>query len=202
MTALSAEQYATLMRPLNPTRVAKRTQGGKQLSYLEAYDVRAHLIRLFGFLGFDAEMLEYQHVATREYQTPGRDGAPPKDMVEVIYSATMRLVIKSDMMPVASYVEGAVGSASGPANMLGEHHDNALKTAVSDALKRCAINLGTQFGLGLYDNGSTREVIKRTLVTPPGVEKPEPTTEQVQMLEKSLGATVVSSEPEPQETSA
>lgn len=33
---ITAEQYAVLMKPLNGTRVAKRSQGGKQLSYLEA----------------------------------------------------------------------------------------------------------------------------------------------------------------------
>jgi hypothetical protein len=40
----------------------------------------------------------------------------------------------------------------------------ALKTASSDAMKRCAINLGDQFGLGLYDNGSLEPIVKATLV--------------------------------------
>ena len=39
----------------------------------------------------------------------------------------------------------------------------AVKTAESDALKRAAINLGTQFGLSLYQNGSLRDVIIQTL---------------------------------------
>jgi hypothetical protein len=39
----------------------------------------------------------------------------------------------------------------------------AIKTAESDALKRAAINLGTQFGLSLYNNGATADVIGKTL---------------------------------------
>lgn len=186
---INAEQYNTLMRPLNASRVAKRSQGGKQLSYLEAYDVRAHLIRMFGFTGFDIETLEYRHVADRTYTNDKE-----KEMVEVIYSACVQLTVKDpEGAPIAVYSEGAVGSASGPINMLGDHHDNALKTAVSDAVKRCAINLGTQFGLSLYDGGSTREIIKRTLVVPEGVEVEvkQPTEEQMAMLQKSLGATEV-----------
>jgi hypothetical protein len=39
----------------------------------------------------------------------------------------------------------------------------AIKTAESDALKRAAINLGTQFGLSLYNNGSPKDVVGTTL---------------------------------------
>ena len=39
----------------------------------------------------------------------------------------------------------------------------AVKTAESDALKRAAINLGTQFGLSLYNNGSLKDVVGATL---------------------------------------
>ena len=47
--------------------------------------------------------------------------------------------------------------------MRGEAHDMAIKTAESDALKRAAINLGTQFGLSLYDEGSMKDVVGMTL---------------------------------------
>ena len=39
----------------------------------------------------------------------------------------------------------------------------AVKTAESDAFKRAAINLGDQFGLSLYNNGSLKPVVGRTL---------------------------------------
>jgi len=183
--SLSPKQYEQLRKPLNSTRIAQRQQSGKTLSYLESWEVRAHLIRMFGFTNFDADMVEYTYVGSRDYQSS--DGSKP--MVEVIYSARMRLAIRdAEGTELCHYTEAAVGSASGPASMLGEHHDNALKTAASDALKRCAINLGTQFGLSLYDNGSTRDVVKGTIVTPEGYEPP-PTDEQAAAaLKHSLGA--------------
>jgi hypothetical protein len=73
---------------------------------------------------------------------------------------------------------------------LGDLHDNALKTASSDALKRCAINLGSQFGLSLYDNGTLREVIRGTLVKPDGWVEPEKapvSDEQAAALAQSVG---------------
>lgn len=193
---LSPEQHNYLLNPLRRTRIAKRSQGGKELSYLEAWDVKAHLTRIFGFANWDSEMLEYHHVATREYVSNQQ-----KDMVEVIYSCRMQLTIRNQHgYELCTHTEAAVGSTSGPASTLGDHHDNALKTAASDALKRCAINLGTQFGLSLYDNGSTLDVVKNVLVAPPGVdttpvappEKPEtaPTDEEAEkVLRESLGAT-------------
>jgi hypothetical protein len=92
------------------------------------------------------------------------------------------------------YTESAIGSTSGPASMVGEHHDNAIKTAASDALKRCAINLGTQFGLSLYDDGSTRDVVKNTLVKPVGYEEPPTPEEAVKNLNHTLGAQQVAEE--------
>jgi hypothetical protein len=47
----------------------------------------------------------------------------------------------------------------------------AIKTAESDAIKRAAINLGTQFGLSLYNNGSLRDVVVQTLSGPKGETK-------------------------------
>lgn len=192
---LSPQQHAYLLNPLRKTRIAKRSQGGKQLSYLESWEVKAHLTRIFGFCNWDSQLLEYRHVTDRAYLNG------EKEMVEVIYSAHMELTVRDrEGLVLCRHSEGAVGSASGPASMLGDHHDNALKTAASDALKRCAINLGTQFGLSLYDNGSTMDVVRNVLVAPPGVditpvapqEKPEtaPTDEEAErVLRESLGAT-------------
>ena len=216
MNGLTKAQYDTLVRPLNSTRVAKRSQGGKQLSYLESWDVRAHLIRCFGYANWDEEVLGYEYVREREYMSKGdpEKGKEPIEMVEVIYSAQVRLTIRDvNGHRLCRYTEGAVGSASGPLTMMGEHHDNALKTAASDALKRCAMNLGNQFGLSLYDSGSTRDVVKGTIVRPESdtvvvpladgtvlssATESDLTEEQAARLAASLGATIVSdSTPEP-----
>lgn len=193
MTGITLEQFNILMSPLRGNRVQTRSQGGKTLSYLASYEVKAHLTRIFGFGNWDAETVEYRQVGERFY-TSSND----KEMVEVIYSARVTLRIRdTEGNHLCTFTEAAAGSASGPVTMLGEHHDNAIKTAESDAIKRCAINLGSQFGLSLYDNGSLREIIQKTLVTPEGWEPPKPDEEQVRMLQQSLGATEVTGVNEP-----
>lgn len=190
--ALSPRQVDALLRPLNGTRVATRRQGGKDLSYLEAWDVKRCLIRVFGFGGFDSEVISEEFIGEYPY-TGGGDNHPA--MLEIVYRARVRLTIKDEHgTPVATYTEGAVGSATVRADSgaKGDAHDNALKTAASDALKRCAINLGTQFGLSLYDNGSKADVVGNVLVNglPPKKQTEEEKVAE-QRLAESLGATQV-----------
>lgn len=150
-TNLTYEQYEQLMKPLNPSRVAKRSQAGRNLSYLEAWDVKAHLIRIFGFGGWSWDVIAAEQAFEAE-----KDGK-----WNVGYRVVGRLLIPS---LDCTYTEAAVGSATLPQR--GEAHDMAVKTAESDAIKRAAINLGTQFGLSLYNNGDMADVVKKTLVVP------------------------------------
>jgi hypothetical protein len=155
---LTNEQYEQLLKPLNASRVAQRNQAGISLSYLEAWDVKAHLIRIFGFGGWSADVLSAD-LAFEEKDEKGR--------WNVGYKVVMRLRIHADdFSEDTTYTEAAVGSSTQPQR--GEAHDMAIKTAESDALKRAAINLGTQFGLSLYDNGNRSDVVKKTLVPPLG----------------------------------
>lgn len=149
---LNKAQYEQLLKPLNDRRVAKRQQAGRNLSYLEAWDVKAHLIRIFGFGGWSWE------VRTAELAFEDKN---EKGQWNVGYKVVGELVIH-DLKCI--YTEAAVGSATLPQR--GEAHDMAIKTAESDALKRAAINLGTQFGLSLYNNGSLADVVVQTLVEP------------------------------------
>jgi recombination DNA repair RAD52 pathway protein len=199
---ITPQQYAALMSPIRPHRIAKRSQGGKDLSYLEAWDVRAHLLRTFGFGNFDAEVTEAQPVFERAVKIGSGDRE--KDGIECAWQVTLRLVLRDGRgREICRFSESSVGSATGSVNY-GDLHDNAIKQAASDALKRCAINLGSQFGLSLYDNGSTREVVKTTLVTPKGMEAATPqeatdaplSDEAAQALKDSLGATEVAPAPQ------
>lgn len=145
---INQQQYDQLLKPLNQSRIAKRSGGGgKQLSYLEAWDVKAHLNRIFGFLNWSSDVIESTVVFEEQNE---------KGQWSVGWKVTLRLTIQG-----ATYTEAAVGSSS--LSQRGEAHDMAIKTAESDALKRAAINLGTQFGLSLYDDGSTRDVVGTTL---------------------------------------
>lgn len=175
---IAPEQQRALMGRLNSNRVQTRKQGGSTLSYLEAWDVRATLIRIFGFGGFSAVTSEAQilRVEDRVPRVIWKDGKKAgeheiefhDDGVVKFGSANFRVTAMAKVTLTihgiapgggdAVYAEYAVSSQTGPD--IGEVTDFAIKTAESDALKRCAINLGTQFGLGLYDDGSFAEVIR------------------------------------------
>lgn len=152
-TGLTTEQHEVLLKDLSAARIAKRKGGnGKELSYLEAWDVKAHLIRIFGFGGWSwtvskAELAFEEQNDKHQWQVGYR-------VIGTLYVHTL----------ACEYAEAAVGSSTQPSR--GEAHDMAIKTAESDALKRAAINLGTQFGLSLYNNGERRDVIRHTLVGP------------------------------------
>ena len=147
---INSAQHEQLLKGINPSRIAKRQGGGgKSLSYLEAWEVKAHLIRIFGFGGWSWNVLKAE-LAFEEKNEKGQ--------WNVGYKVVGRLYIHS---LECDYSEAAVGSAS--LSQRGEAHDMAIKTAESDALKRAAINLGDQFGLSLYNNGATAPVVINTL---------------------------------------
>lgn len=177
---LSDDQLKQLMADLNAARVASRKQGGTSLSYLQTWDVKATLIRIFGFGGFSADAIECETIRI-ENNVPKTKGYG-KDKVELPieyapdgqivfgtanFRVTMRVRVRLYIHQLgATYTEWAASSQTGPD--LGEVSDFAIKTAESDALKRAAIYLGTQFGLSLYNDGATVEVIKAVLA--PGQE--------------------------------
>lgn len=153
--ALTALQLERLHADLHPARVATRDQGGRQLTYLEAYDVRATLIRIFGYGGFSAEVIDTRITHESQYTPANQD----RMLWRIGVMCTFRLTIHQTG---AVYTESAAASQSGPD--YGEVLDFAIKTAESDALKRCATNLGTTFGLSLY-NGTLTDVV-RTVFAP------------------------------------
>ena len=154
MNGLTQEQRDVLIRPLNASRVTKRKQGGVELSYLEQHDVRSHLIRVFGFCGFDLETLEVECAFDEQRDDKKWD---------VGYRVTMKLTVRDlNGKALAVYSETAIGTST--QGRRGEAHDMAVKTASSDAMKRCCISLGDQFGLSLYNNGSTAPIVRMTIV--------------------------------------
>lgn len=207
---LTAEQHDTLMGNLRKSRVSFLERSGKRFSHLEAWDIKAHLIRLFGFGNFDIETIDVKHSFTREYMTSGDN---PRPMWEVGYQATVQLTIRDPQgNHLCRFSESSVDSQSGGTG-LGDLHDNAIKSATSGALKRCATALGTQFGLSLYDDGTTNDIVRMVLVRPKGATKGIPTApgeapqsdlspEGRAALEHSLGAEVVSDEPAQPQTGA
>lgn len=165
VSILTENQLMALLAPLNPARVANL----KGNAYLKAWDVKAALIKVFGFGGFSADVIESSIVSVREHaagmtwHVKKRNGQEEPATPQVIAKATVRLTVYGigPRGEDVTYTESAIGANSG--SDIGDTMDNALKTASSAALKRCAIYLGTQFGLSLYNNGDTRDYVGRVL---------------------------------------
>ena len=212
MSELTYEQLNVLTAPLNGNRVKTRGQGRQTLSYLEAWDVKATLIRVFGFANFSADVIDTKVLdIKRTPRTEEKNGKTVEfERIEVAAMVTVRLHIH---LTGATYTETAAASQVG--RDLGEVTDFAIKTAESDALKRCAIYLGTQFGLSLYDNGSLADAVRvvfdpsqrkamtegraaqaaQTALTPP--QPPQGVTDQArQMLAAQMGGQVIDSGPD------
>jgi recombination DNA repair RAD52 pathway protein len=147
---LSQKQREVLLKGINPKRVAKREQSGRSMSYLESWDVKAHLIRVFGFGGWSWDVKTAELVFEEKNE---------KGQWNVGYKVIGTLTINDAHW--ATYTEAAVGTSTQPSR--GEAHDMAVKSGESDALKRAAINLGDQFGLSLYNKGATAPVVIQTL---------------------------------------
>lgn len=145
---LNHEQYDFLLKPINPARVGK---DGKGFAHLEAWDVRRVLIGVFGFTGWSADTISMELI----FEEAHGDG--PKPRYTVAYRACCRLTVGD-----CTYTEWAVGdSQNNPSRA--DAHDMAIKTAESQAFKRCAVNLGDAFGLSLYDGGSRQQSVRGTL---------------------------------------
>ena len=157
---LTKQQVDTLLRPIRPQRVLK-AQGQ---SHVAAFDVIAHLTRIFGFEGWDKEILSLDLVHERIVEQ--EDG---KVRCWATYRCTMRLTIRDPEGRIIKFIEDAATGSAQNMPSVGDAHDFAVKNAVSYALKRCAKDLGDQFGLSLYNKGQTDALLGKTLVHPDGI---------------------------------
>lgn len=154
---LTPQQHAQLLRDLNPKRIGK---DGKGFAHLQAWDCRAHMNRIFGFGRWDEETPEMILLFDTESEGNG------KTRYTVAYKALVVVRVRAeDGTHLATYSEWAIGdSTNNPSHA--DAHDMAVKTAQSQAFKRCLVNLGTQWGLSLYQQGGSKDVVGRTLVGP------------------------------------
>lgn len=173
---LSPYQLRMLHGGINPNRV-RNLRG---LAHLEAWDVRRQLIRIFGFGGFSIETLSLDLVHNhgqegfRRKNKQGEFYGDPFTAWTVVYRAQVRLtVFDTSGREICHWEDGAAGDAVNQPSV-GDAHDMAMKTAFSQALKRCAVNLGDQFGLSLYNDGSRDAVVMFSAAHPPQEWKQQP----------------------------
>jgi hypothetical protein len=161
---LSEVQIRYLLRGIDANRIGK---DGKGFSHVEAWDIRRHLIRLFGFGGFDTDLIEMALVG--EQTVPNGTN---RFKYTVVYRAAVKLTVKVDGIELGHWHGVATGDATNQPS-LADAHDLALKTADSQALKRAAINMGDQFGLSLYNGGAIAPVVNASLPYMKPLETPK-----------------------------
>jgi recombination DNA repair RAD52 pathway protein len=155
---LNPLQRDYLLKPLDAHRI-RDVQG---MSHLEAHDVRRWLTRVFGFGGWSLDTLGLDLIAEHRkdnHRKKGRNGEPygPEYTAwTVVYRAQVRLTVKDPVGNVLTHFDDAATGDAINMPSIGDAHDFAVKTAMSQAMKRCAVNLGDQFGLSLYDGGGVR----------------------------------------------
>lgn len=168
MVSLSPAQIEQLLKPIHPGRVME-AQGH---SHLPAFDVIAHLTRIFGFEGWDKEVTSLWLISESSRPNPNDSS---KTQYTVTYGCQMRLTIKAKVegssifgnsLGVVKRIEEAATGSANNLPSLGDAHDFAMKNAISYALKRCAKDLGDQFGLSLYNKGQVGGILSKSLAYP------------------------------------
>lgn len=140
MTSFSPTQTRALAEKLDRRHVHIRTVEGRDLAYIEGWFAIAEANAIFGFGGWDREMVHFERVYERSRG----------ETTSCAYMARVRIRVRARDGIVLREGTGW-GSASGKA--LADIHERAIKAAETDATKRALATFGNRFGLCLYDKG-------------------------------------------------
>lgn len=187
---LTDEQVDVLLRGIVRSRVKERDG----MSYVETWDIRAMMNRVFGFCGWSLISTSPTTLVFERETTVGKTN--PKPGYRVAYKAELELIVH---LPEgdARYAGTAIGEAVMPDYKVADAHDMAAKSAESGALKRAATNLGDQFGLSLY-KGTLDPVVRKVVGFTPGQTHDDEHTEPVS---PTIGNSVPRAEPDETESS-
>lgn len=137
-------QTEMLKAKLDAAHVKTRSQAGRSLSYIEAWQATAEANTVFGFSGWDSETLDLRVVA----EGPREIGQRREPGFGVSYTCRVRVTVRAGGEIVT---RDGIGAGHGIDRDLGQAHESAAKEAESDALKRALKSFGWRFGLALYD---------------------------------------------------
>ncbi len=138
------QQIEKLSAPLDKSVVKEREQGGKKLSYVEAWHAIAEANRIFGFDGWNRETVTLTQTNCDLVELKGGNG--PYKQWRVGYIAKVRITARGTIREGTGY-----GSGMAKPEALGDAIESAVKEAESDAMKRALMTFGNPFGLALYD---------------------------------------------------
>jgi len=155
----SADQLKKLSRNVDARHIHSRVWEGRQLSYIEGWYAIAQANEVFGYAGWDREMVHFERVLERARGETAVCG----------YVARVRIRVRAGTRKILR--EGS-GWGWASARTLGAAHERALKSAETDATKRALATFGPRFGLNLYDKETSRTTERKrptlTLFAPDG----------------------------------
>ena len=131
-------QIKALSNKLSGKHVKTRQMGGKTLSYIEGWHTIAEANRIFGYDAWDRQTMTIKCVWEGIW----------RNKAACSYVARVRVRVRAGDVEICR--EGC-GSGHGTGLTPGEAHENAIKEAETDAMKRALTTFGNPFGLALYD---------------------------------------------------
>ena len=155
MSGFSPTQLKKLIGRLDEARIHTREVDGRRLDYIEGWFAISEANAIFGFAGWDREMVHFERAYEQRRGTSFACG----------YWARVRLRVRAGETAITREGTGfGAAAALDPA----EAYERALKAAETDATKRALATFGTRFGLSLYDKGRLKTArVGRTDATEP-----------------------------------
>ena len=165
---LAPQQIRKLKSRLNQRHVRTREVEGRTIAYLEGWHVIAEANRIFGFDGWDRELVDSSCVYTKQQG----------ERFNAAYVARIRIKVRAGEHWVTREGSGA-GESNAPTP--GQAHELALKAAETDATKRAFMTFGNPFGLSLYGPAKEEPArqgasASRQSARPNGATQPAPRT--------------------------
>ena len=137
---------------LSSNDVSEREGGGRKLSYVSSFYVIDQLNVILGQGNWSYDTQEMRLVSERTYTKKDyRGNEVTEHSAHYIAKCHLIATIGDKQCMLADYGYGDGTDKNSP----GKAHELAVKEAATDALKRCAKNLGMKLGLALYDKEQT-----------------------------------------------
>jgi len=138
MSGFSERQTNALQGTLARNAIQTRTINGRTLHYIEGWFAIAEANSIFGFEGWDREMVHFEQAFERIRG----------EMVNCGYIARVRIRVRTADTAI---IREGTGFGAANARSAADAHERALKSAETDATKRALATFGNRFGLCLYD---------------------------------------------------
>lgn len=167
---LTRMQIERLRQAIDPSHVDKKQN---KLSYMAQHEVRAELTRIFGYGNWDSSVDEmeflFEYEVGKDHPEYPRDaqGNPKSGSKPLYFRACYKARVTLNIRDYWGNHVATFSEYHAELNSIlpdrGEAHAMAITSVESYALRRAAINLGDRLGLGLYDKGSEKALVRGTL---------------------------------------